>query len=87
MHYANSLAGIMFVPMILFLVIVCPLWMILHHLAEARRERNGGTTAPTSGEDQELMTRMVTLLEKMEGRIGALEKILDADHPRWRERP
>jgi phage shock protein B len=81
----HSIAEILFVPMILFLVIVCPLWMILHYWAEARRGRTGITTSP-SAEDQDLVNRMVTLLEKMEGRIGALEKILDADHPRWRER-
>jgi phage shock protein B len=81
MHFYEALA----IPTILFLVIVCPLWMILHHLAEARRERTG-RNAPASAEDQELMSRMVALLEKMEGRIGALEKILDADHPRWRDR-
>jgi phage shock protein B len=81
----HSIAEILFVPMILFLVIVCPLWMILHYWAEARRERNGIVTS-ASPEDQDLMNRMVALLERMEGRIGALEKILDADHPRWRER-
>ncbi len=81
----HSFAEIMFVPVILFLVIVAPLWMILNYFSEARRERNRAT-APISGEDQELMTHMVALLEKMENRIGALEKILDADHPRWRER-
>ena len=75
----------MIAPLIIFLVIVCPLWIIMHYRAQARRERNGIVTPP-SAEDQDLMNRMVTLLERMEGRIGALEKILDADHPRWRER-
>lgn len=81
MHLYEALTA----PLIIFLVIVCPLWMILHYRAEARRERMGVTTPP-SAEDQELMTRMVTLLEKMETRIGSLERILDADHPKWRER-
>ena len=74
-----------FVPLILFLVIVAPLWLVLHYRAQARRERHGLTAEP-SAQDQELMARMVALLEKMEGRIGSLEKILDADHPRWRDR-
>jgi phage shock protein B len=74
-----------FVPIILFLVIVCPLWLVLHYRAQARRETLG-LSAPVSQHDQELMARMVALLEKMEGRIGSLEKILDAEHPRWRER-
>ena len=74
-----------FVPIILFMVIVAPLWLILHYRAQARREKMG-LSEPASPEEQELMARMVTLLEKMEGRIGTLEKILDAEHPRWRER-
>ena len=74
-----------FVPVILFLVIVCPLWLVLHYRAQARRERLG-LSEPASPHDQELMTRMVALLEKMEGRIGSLERILDADHPCWRDR-
>ena len=81
MHYLEVLMP----PMIIFLVIVCPLYMILNYRAQARREKMGISSA-SSPEDQELLARMVTLLEKMEGRIGALEHILDADHPRWRER-
>lgn len=79
------MSEMIFVPAILFIVIVAPLWLILHYRAEARREKMG--LAPSSSpEEQELMTRMVTLLEKMEGRINTLEKILDDEHPRWRER-
>ncbi|MBX7199446.1 MAG: envelope stress response membrane protein PspB [Rhodospirillaceae bacterium] len=79
------MSEMIFVPSILFLVIVVPLWLILNYLTQARRERMG-LREPSSPEEQELMTRMVTLLEKMEGRIGTLEKILDAENPRWRER-
>lgn len=74
-----------FVPFIVFMVIVAPLWLILHYRAMARREKMG-LAEPASPQEQELMTRMVALLEKMEGRIDTLEKILDAEHPRWRER-
>jgi phage shock protein B len=43
-------------------------------------------SATLSGEDQEMLNRMMGLLEKMEGRVGSLERILDVDDPRWRER-
>lgn len=73
-----------FVPVILFIIIVAPLWLILHYRQQARREQMG-IAEPASPHDQELMARMVALLEKMEGRIGSLEKILDAEHPHWRD--
>ena len=73
------MSQLIFVPSILFLVIVAPLWLILHYRAEARREKMG-LSEPSSPQEQELMSRMVALLEKMEGRIGTLEKILDTEH-------
>lgn len=79
------MSQMIFVPVILFLVIVAPLWLALHYHAMARREKLG-LAEPSSPEEQELMTRMVALLEKMEGRIVTLEKILDAEHPNWRDR-
>lgn len=74
-----------FVPIIVFMTVVAPLWLILHYRAMARRDKMG-LAAPSSPEEQELMSRMISLLEKMEGRIVTLEKILDSEHPRWRER-
>ena len=72
-------------PVIIFTVIVAPLWIISHYIAQSRRE-NILKSASLSGEDQELLNRMMALLEKMEGRVGSLERILDVDDPRWRER-
>lgn len=68
---------IAFMPFITAIAIV---WMVMHY----RRSRRMDTM--TSGEEQQTIERMVGLLEKMEGRIATLEKILDAEDPRWREK-
>ena len=68
------------VPLAFFATVVAIVWIVVHH---RKRDRNIGLT--TQGE-QETMERMIALLEKMEGRIATLEKILDAEDPRWREK-
>ena len=68
------------VPLAFFATVVAIVWIVFSH---RRRDRNIGLT--TQGE-QETMERMIGLLEKMEGRIATLEKILDAEDPRWREK-
>ena len=72
-------------PIIIFMVIVAPIWLVMHYIAKSRRE-NILKSATLSGEEQEMANRMMALLEKMEGRVGSLERILDVDDPRWRER-
>lgn len=64
-------------PFITAMVIV---WLVFHY----RRQNKVG--AVHSPEEQQTMERMVALLEKMESRIVTLEKILDAEDPRWREK-
>jgi phage shock protein B len=74
-----------FVLLLTFFTVVVPIWVVAHYTASARRERNK-LPMPPSPEDQEMTTRMVGLLEKMEARIATLEKILDVEDPRWREK-
>ncbi|MEQ9448480.1 MAG: envelope stress response membrane protein PspB [Rhodospirillaceae bacterium] len=68
-------------PLIIFLVIVMPIWLVMHY-----RYKERASKTELNAEDSEVTQRLVALLEKMEGRIATLEKILDADDPRWRER-
>jgi phage shock protein B len=79
---STEIAGIIIAPIIVFVVIVLPIWIVLHYVYLARRK----TGTQFSSEDQDMMARMVGLLEKMDGRIGTLEKILDTEDPRWRDR-
>lgn len=68
------------VPLAPFLMVVAIVWIVFHY------RRLNRTDKGVSGEEQQMMERMVGLLEKMEGRIATLEKILDAEDPRWREK-
>lgn len=69
----------MFVPTILFLVIVAPMWISMHYRSVNRASR--GLTS----EDRESIEHMLVTVDKLTDRIDALESILDADHREWRQ--
>ena len=69
----------LFVPTILFLVIVAPLWITMHYRSVNRSSRS------LSQEDRESIEHMLVTVDKLTERIGALESILDIDHPQWRQ--
>jgi len=69
----------MFVPTILFMVIVAPVWITMHYRSVNRSSRS------LSDEDRESVERMLEVVDKLTDRIDALESILDADHPDWRK--
>ncbi len=68
----------MFVPMILFLAIVAPIWVIAHYVTRWRASKS------LSGEDEMLLTELWQSASRMDSRINALERILDAEAPDWR---
>ncbi len=68
----------MFVPTILFLVIVAPMWLTMHYRSVNRSSR--GLTR----EDRDSVEHMLVTVDKLADRIEALESILDADHREWR---
>lgn len=67
-----------FVPVVLFLVIVAPIWLILHYAT-----RNSASKQLTS-KDEALLEELHANARKMEERLHNLERILDADSPEWR---
>jgi phage shock protein B len=69
-----------FVPSILFIVIVAPLWISLHYRSVNRSSRS------LSQEDRESIEHMLETVDKLSERIRTLESILDADHPDWRQK-
>jgi phage shock protein B len=69
----------MFVPTILFLVIVAPMWITMHYRSVNRAAR--GLTR----EDRETVEHMLETVDKLTDRIEALESILDSDHREWRQ--
>ena len=70
----------MFVPTILFLTVVMPIWLTMHYRSVNRSSRS------LKEEDREVVEHMLVTVDKLTDRIQALESILDADHQDWRQR-
>ncbi|MFV0477320.1 MAG: envelope stress response membrane protein PspB [Parahaliea sp.] len=66
------------VPMILFIVIVAPLWILMHYRSVNR------SASSLNDSDRELVEQMLVTVDKLTDRIEALEAILDAEHRDWR---
>ncbi len=69
----------MFVPTILFLTVVMPIWLTMHYRSVNRSARG------LNEDDREAVEHMLETVDKLGERIQTLESILDADHPDWRK--
>ncbi|HID45861.1 MAG TPA: envelope stress response membrane protein PspB [Chromatiaceae bacterium] len=65
---------------IIFLVVVVPLWLILHYWYKARASK------ALSKADEETLSELWQLSEKLERRVESLETILDREAPDWRRK-
>lgn len=63
------------VPLILFLVIVAPIWIIAHYTTRWRAAK------ALSPEDEKQFAELWQIAERMEQRIDSIERILDAEEP------
>jgi phage shock protein B len=61
------------VPLILFMVVVAPIWIIAHYTT---RWRMAKTLSP---EDEKQFAELWQIAERMEERIDNVERILDAE--------
>lgn len=75
-----SPGDVIFVPAILFLIFVAPLWVIMHY--RSKRRSQGMLTTDERAE----LERLASSAEDMRERIETLESILDAETPDWRRR-
>ena len=69
----------LFVPMVLFMVIVAPTWIVMHYRSVNR------SSSQLSEDDRQAIEDMLVAVDQMADRIESLESILDADHPNWRQ--
>ncbi|MDT8438822.1 MAG: envelope stress response membrane protein PspB [Wenzhouxiangellaceae bacterium] len=69
---------LLFIPLVVFLVIVAPIWLILHYAT-----RNSASKR-LSSKDETLLEDLHDSARKLEERLANLERILDADTPEWR---
>ncbi|WP_230390670.1 envelope stress response membrane protein PspB [Reinekea sp. G2M2-21] len=68
----------MIVPTILFMVVVMPIWLVLHYKSKGKTGRG------LSDDDQAVLDDLLRTLDSLADRMEALESILDERNPRWR---
>lgn len=69
-----------FVPTVIFLTIVAPVWIFMHYRSKQRAQGS-------LSEDERLeLESLAAQAERMAHRIETLEAILEAETPGWRER-
>jgi phage shock protein B len=67
-------------PIIIFMLVVAPIWLILHY--RSKRQISQGL----SEEEYTQLSELSELADKMADRIKTLEAILDAESPDWRNK-
>lgn len=68
------------IPLTIFVLFVAPIWLWLHY---SNRAANGGQLSQS---EQQRLAQLTDEAQRMRDRIQALEQILDAEHPNWREK-
>ena len=76
----EGIAVAFFVPVVVFLIVVAPIWIIFHYKSKANVV-NGLSTSERADLDE-----MIEVANKMAARIETLESILDVESPGWREK-
>lgn len=71
---------IIMAPVIIFMIIVAPIWLILHY--RSKRQVSQGL----SEEEYIQLSDLSEMADKMADRIKTLEAILDAETPDWRNK-
>lgn len=67
------------IPLTLFILFVLPIWLWLHY-------NNRSSNNTLSQSEQQRLAQLTADAQRMRERIQALESILDAEHPNWRDR-
>ena len=71
---------IIVVPVIIFMLVVAPIWLILHY--RSKRQVSQGL----SEDEYNQLSELSEMADKMADRIKTLEAILDAETPDWRDK-
>lgn len=76
----EEIVGLIIAPIIVFMVIVAPIWLILHY--RSKKQLSQGL----SEEEFRTLNELARQAETMADRIQTLESILDTEAPEWRSK-
>ncbi len=67
------------IPLTIFVLFVAPIWLWLHY------SNKNSTGSELSPQEMQRLQQLTADAQRMQERIGALEAILDAENPQWRQ--
>lgn len=73
-------AEVLMAPLIIFMVIVAPLWLILHY--RSKKQVSQGL----SEHEHRQLIELASKAEKMADCVETLEALLDQESPQWRRK-
>jgi len=78
--------GFINVPLIIFLSVVLPIWIIFHYATKWKQMKHAGAGEGQTVVDRKELKRLRQTAATLEERIDSLETILDAKAPEWRNK-
>ncbi len=75
----EALFIVLAIPLTIFIVFVAPVWLWLHYNSQRRQG------SVLQAQDSRRLAQLTEEAGRMQARIRALEDILDAEHPNWRQ--
>ena len=76
----TTLFGMLSAVIIVFMVVILPIWLLLHYLAKMKKLQG------LSKKDEATLAELWQTGSQMKKRIEALETILDEKDPDWRQK-
>ena len=76
----NNVLPFLVVPLIIFMLVVAPVWLVLHY--RSQNKMNQGL----SQEEATALVKLTRQATSMSERIKTLETILDDEMPDWRKK-
>ncbi|MEQ9110455.1 MAG: envelope stress response membrane protein PspB [Rhodospirillaceae bacterium] len=70
----------LFVPTILFITVLGPIWVIMYYKAKRREAQT------LMSEENEALETLAEAADRMEKRIESLEKILNSEDANWKDK-
>lgn len=69
----------LFVPTILFITVVMPIWIVMHYRSKHASQRG------LDDHQRQQLDDLLSSIDQLTDRIDTLEAILDAEHGGWRQ--
>jgi len=78
--------GILNVPLIVFVSLIAPLWLIFHYITKWKQMKRAGAGDGETVVDRKELLKLRETAASLEQRLASLETVLDAEQPDWRKK-